>query len=105
VDEFLKHLILENKLVLTLLAMAFTPVGLWVAWRHLNRDSHPDPVAAPEGQETAAQLAAMERTLGALVAEVASLREQQERLAAAAERDRLPLAPRSGSPERVITPH
>ena len=36
-DEIIKQLILENKLTLTLLAMAFTPIGLWAGWRRLSR--------------------------------------------------------------------
>ena len=97
-DEIIKHLIINNKLTLTLLAMFFTPAGLYAAWRYLNRDAG----ATPES-DVSLRLASIETTLHALVEQVARLSEQQQRLASVIEPRALPVS-HAPSPPRVSTP-
>jgi hypothetical protein len=98
VDEIIKRLIIDNKLTLTLLAMVFTPAGLYAAWRYLTRDA-----GAMSQPDVSQRLASVEMTLQSLVEQVARLSEQQQRLASVIEPNHLPLAPPT-APPRVITP-
>lgn len=99
-DEIIKDLIIGNKLTLTLLAMVFTPVGLFAGWRALRREP---PQGAAVDAAADRRLAAIEVTLDTLVEEIAQMREEQQRVASALERDRL-AAPRHTAPSRLPTP-
>jgi hypothetical protein len=89
VDELIRHVIIENRIGLTLLAMFFTPVGLYAAVRFFQRGE------TGESTDVARRLASMERTVALLVDEVSRLREQQR--FAAVERERLG-TPRTNTP-------
>jgi hypothetical protein len=94
VDELIRHFIIENRLALTLLAMFFTPVGLYAAVRFLQRGE------SSESTDVERRLASMEQTIGVLVDEISRLREQQR--LAAVERARIG-TPRTNTP-RTNTP-
>ena len=86
-DELIKHFIIENRLTLTLLAMFFTPVGLYAAVRFLQpRDSRVDARSA----DVERRLASMERTIGLLADEVSRMSDQQRRLVGEPDPRRIP---------------
>lgn len=99
-DEIIKNLIIENRLTLTLLAMFFTPVGLFAGWRYLLRDTGHRAELASDVEH---RLATIELTLSALVSEVAQMTEQQGRVASALEHERL-VGQRPSSVRRAVTP-
>lgn len=82
-DDVLKELIIDNKLTLTLLALVFTPLGLYTGWRLLHREMEAPPSDSPD---TDRRLEAVEIQLEVLATEVARLGQQHARLAAVLER-------------------
>jgi hypothetical protein len=92
VDELIEHFIIENRLTLTLLAMFFTPVGLYAAVRFLQPRDSREPRDDARSAEVERRLASMERTIGLLADEVSRMSEQQRRLVAEPDPRRIPRA-------------
>ena len=83
-DDLIKQLIIDNRILLTLLAMFGTPVGFYAIVRWMQRSP---PSSAPVRDAVAdARVRQLEHTVAALERELTAMQLQQARLTALLQR-------------------